>query len=293
MSATTRPRKLQTSLQGEVVWITGASSGLGEYLAYACAEQGASLILSARQEEKLQKVRSRLRYPERAAVLPLDLEDHATLPAIVDAALALHGRVDRLVHNAAIAIRDFALDTTYEVDRKLMDVNYFGPVVLTKALLPHLLERGRGHLVVVSSLSGKYGVPRTAAYAASKHALHGFFETLRSEIAHRGIRITVLVPGIIKTHITAHALTGEGQTFGRMERTFQQAYPVEQAAQQMLKAILKEKEEAFIGGAEGYTLLLQRLSPWLLRRLIRNHPIKRLRRLKQRLALTRKPDELA
>ncbi len=169
-----------------------------------------------------------------------------------------------------------------------MNINYFAPTVLTKHLLPHFLERGAGHIVVTSSLSGKYGVPRIAAYAASKHALHGFFETLRSEVYDKGIDITIIIPGIIRTEITAHAVTGTGERFGRVEKTFRTAYPVDKAARDIVRAILARKEEAFVGGTERITLWLQRLSPWLLRRFIRNHPIKRLRRLKERLGLGRK-----
>jgi len=164
---------------------------------------------------------------------------------------------------------------------KIMKINYFGPIVITKALLPHFKERDQGHIVVTSSLSGKYGVPKIAAYAASKHALHGFFESLRSEIAHSNIHINIIIPGIIKTEITAHALIGSGKYFGKVEKTFQTAYPVDRAAQKIIKAIRNNKEECFVGGTEGFTLYLNRLSPWLLRRFIRNHPIKKMRHLKK------------
>lgn len=276
-----RPNKL-LPFSNQVIWITGASSGIGEQLALQLSQLGARLILSARNGRRLNQVREKLpALPGQVQVLPLDLEALPSLPGKAQEALSFYGRVDILINNAALAIRDFALATTLDIDQKLMAINYFGPMVLTKQLLPHMLARGSGQLVVMSSLSGKYGVPRTAAYAASKHALHGFFETLRSEIAGRGIVISIIVPGIIKTQITAHALRGDGSSFGRIEKTFQSAYPVEKAAQKMVKAILKKKEEVFVGGSEGITLWLNRLSPWLLRRLIRSHPIKRLRNLKQ------------
>ena len=147
-----------------------------------------------------------------------------------------------------------------------------------------MLERGSGKLLVVSSLSGKFGVPRTSAYAASKHALHGFFETLRSEIGGSGVSITIIVPGIIKTDITAHALVGDGSAFGRVEKTFQTAYPVGKAARSIVRALTREKEEVFVGGMEGITLFIHRLSPWLLRRIIRSHPIKKWRKFKKRFS---------
>jgi dehydrogenase/reductase SDR family protein 7B len=277
--------------ENKVIWITGASSGIGEQLCYQFAERGAFLILSARNALKLKQVKSQLpSHEDRVFVLPLNLEQLDQLPGKVSQALAHFGRIDYLINNAGVGLRDFALATRLEIDQKIMNVNYFGTIVLTKCLLPHMLERGSGQVVVMSSLSGKYGVPRTSAYAASKHALQGFFETLRSEIAGSGVFITIIMPGIIQTDITAHALVGDGTFFGRVEKTFQSAYPVDKAARKIVKAILKKKEEVFVGGSEGITLFLNRLSPWLLRRFIRSHPIKKVRAIKRRFSF-RKTDQ--
>ena len=268
----------------KVVWITGASSGIGEALSYQLAQLGAHLILSARGEEELNLVNKQLpRNPGSAKILPLDLEDLGQLPQKTDMAWAFFGKIDYFISNAGLAIRDYALTTELRIDQKIMNINYFGPTVITKRLLPHFIEQGHGHIVVMSSLSGKYGVPRLAAYSASKHALHGFFECLRSETVEQGILITIIVPGMIKTAITAHAITGTGGTVGRIDKTFETAYPVDKAAQKIVSAILKEKEEANVGGFELFTLWLNRVSPWLLRRFIRNHPIKKLRQLKERI----------
>lgn len=284
-----KPRENLLLLKGKVAWITGASSGIGEQLCNQFASKGASLIISSRRKEKLETVRSGLgKYQVEVKVHPIDLEQLEVLPAKAEAALAYYGHIDYLVHNAGVGLRDFALDTSLKTDQKIMNVNYFGPMVLTKAVVPHMLARGSGHLVVISSLSGKYGVPRTSSYAASKHAVQGFYETLRSEIAGSGVGITIIIPGIIQTQITAHALDGQGELFGRVEKTFQKAYPVERAAQRIMSAVLKEKEEVFVGGMEGITLLLHRISPWFLRRFIRNHPIKKLRRLKEQLTFGKK-----
>lgn len=266
----------------KVIWITGASSGIGEQLAYALNQQGARLILSARSQDKLEKVARQLADQSLAAhILPFDLENLGQLPEVAQKAWNCEGHIDILINNAGVAVRDYALSTDIALDQKLMAINYFGPVLLTKNILPQMIERGRGQLVVISSLSGKYGVPRTASYAASKHALHGFFETLRSEIIGTDIPITIIVPGIIRTDITAHAYLGDGKKKGKVETTFKTAYPAGKAATRMLRIIEKKREEAFVGGNEGITLVLNRISPWLLRRLIRNHPIKRLRKFKQ------------
>jgi short-subunit dehydrogenase len=277
-------------LKGKIVWITGASSGIGEQLAYACAENGAKLILSSRNRKKLDQVKAQLPSGrESAFVLSMDLEAHGEIPGRVFEVLKRFGHIDILIHNAAVALRDFALSTLLSTDKRIMAINYFGPVCLTKHVLPHMLERGSGQIAVMSSLSGKYGVPRTSSYAASKHALHGFFESLRSEIAGKGVDITILVPGIIRTRITEHALNGDGSLTGHMEETFRKAYPAEKAAKKVISAIARHKEEVFIGGAERITLPMYRISPWLLRRFIRNHPIRFVRNLKRKLSLKPKP----
>ncbi|WP_020568676.1 SDR family oxidoreductase [Neolewinella persica] len=280
--------KKSRKLLDKVVWITGASSGIGEQLCYQFAKQGASLIISAPGAPRLERVKANLAADQVAVhILPFDLEQLELLPDKVAKALSYFGKVDILVNNAGIALKDWALSTKLEVDQKVMNINYFGPIVLTKHLLPHMLERDAGQIVVMSSLSGKYGVPKISAYAASKHALHGFFETLRSEIADTGVDISIIIPGIIQTEITAHALKGDGSLFGKVDKTFQKAYPAEKAAEKIVQAVLKRKEETFVGGTEGITLVLNRLSPWLLRRFIRNHPIKKMRKLKGLLSFNK------
>lgn len=270
--------------KNKVIWLTGASSGIGEALAYELSRFGALLILSSRNKSNLMKVKAQLPLnADKAKVLVLDLEKLDELKAKTLEAMSLFGTIDYFISNAGLAIRDYAINTTLEIDQKIMNINYFGPIVITKSLLPHFIEKNKGHIVVTSSLSGKYGVPKIASYAASKHALHGFYETLRSEIIDHSIQLTIIIPGIIKTSITKHALTGSGKSFGKMEKTFQTAYPVKKAAERIVVAIAKNKEECFIGGSEGITLYLNRLSPWFLRRFIRNHPIKKLRKVKNKL----------
>lgn len=266
----------------KVIWVTGASSGIGEQLCYQFDEMGAHLILSARSENKLQAVKRKLKNRRSTAyILPLDLEQLDTLPHKIEEAENLFGRIDILVNNAAVAIRDFALNTRLDIDKKLMDINYFGAIALTKGILPGMLKRNSGHLVIVSSLSAKVGFPRGSAYSASKHALHGFYNSLRCEMADQNIFITLLLPGIIETKITAHAVMGDGSTFGKVERSYQKAFPAELAARRLAKAIAQRKEEKFVGGSEGLILALNRISPSWTHRLIRSHPLKRMRKLKR------------
>ncbi|WKK65222.1 SDR family NAD(P)-dependent oxidoreductase [Lutimonas zeaxanthinifaciens] len=273
-------------LASKIIWITGASSGIGEALSYEFAKRGALLILSSRSEQKLLTVKENLPLnSDKAKVLALDLEQLNELKNKVETALSYFGKIDFFVSNAGLAVKDFVINTPLEIDLKLMNINYFSSILITKSLLPHFMQRNTGHIVVTSSLSGKYGVPKIASYAASKHALHGFYETLRSEITDYNIDLTIVIPGIIKTEITAHALTGTGDKFGKIDKTFQTAYPADKAATKIVNAVMKKKESVFIGGSEGITLFLNRLSPWLFRRFIRNHPIKKMRQFKRTIGL--------
>ncbi|WP_296703873.1 SDR family oxidoreductase [Algoriphagus sp.] len=276
--------KSKSHFQDKVIWITGASSGIGEEMCYQFSELGAKLIISARNEGQLKRVNAQLpRNPGSAMVLPLDLEMISDLAEKVINAISYYGKIDLLINNAGIAVRDFAKNTSIEIDQKLMNINYFGSVALSKGLLPYFEAQESGHIVVVSSLSGKYGVPKLAAYAAPKHALHGFYESLRSELMDTGIFISLIIPGIIQTEITAHAVLGKGENYGKVETAFKKAYPVEKAVRKMIGAIEKRKEEYYVGGPEGFTLWVNRFSPWLLRRLIRNHPLKKIRSIKEKL----------
>lgn len=272
----------------KVVWITGASSGIGEAMSYRFSELGARLILSSRNKEKLDKVNSNLpRGAGSAVVIPVDLEHLDHLNEITDKAWLVYGHIDIFVSNAGVGVRAFVSETDFDIDRKVMNVNYFAPVVITKRLLPKFLEQGHGRFVVISSLSAKYGVPKLAPYSASKHALEGFFESLRTETFEQNIDINIVVPGIIKTRIMINAETGDGGKYGKMGKTYDHAYSAERAAIDIVEAVRRNKESVFVGGTEGITLLINRFSPWLMRRFIRNHPIKRMRQLRERLSFRR------
>jgi short-subunit dehydrogenase len=184
-----------------------------------------------------------------------------------------------MVHNAGVALRDRVINTGLEIDRRIMTTNYFGPIALTKALLPSMLQRRSGCFVVVSSLSGSYGGPQLSAYAASKHALHGFFESLRAEVHADGIRITVITPGFIRTQIAEHALTGTGDPYGKALQVHERGMDPDRCATRMLKTIAHRKEEALVGGVEVYSVYLKRFFPALLSVLVRSHPVRLRNRL--------------
>jgi len=255
-----------------VVWITGASSGIGRSLALAFAAAGARLILSARRREALAEVQRACGVAE-SHLVPFDLADLDALPSRAAQALACYGSVDIVVHNAGVAARARAAETTREVHERVLHTNYLGPALLTQALLPSMFARGGGHFVVISSLSGEYGAPQLAAYAASKHALHGFFESLRAEEHDRGIIVTVVVPGFIRTEITAHALTGSGGSFGRVLSVYRTAMEADECARRILRGVARRREEVLVGGAEIWTVRLNRWFPRALSVVVRSHPV--------------------
>lgn len=272
-----------------VVWITGASSGIGEALALAFDAAGAQLVLSARRAAALRAVAARCGARHPVDVVPLDLADLDGLATHAAGVLDRHGRVDVMVHNAGVAHRDLAVATPLAIDRRIMDTNYFGPVCLTKALLPAMIERGAGRFVVIGSMSGKYGGPRISAYAASKHALHGFFESLRAETHAQGIRVTIIVPGFIRTSMAKRALTGSGAEYGRTLSVHERGMPAGACAARILDAVAAGKEETYVGKSEILTLYLNRFFPRLLSRIVRSHPIRTRDRLLAKLRLAPRP----
>jgi len=277
------------AFQGKVVWITGASSGIGRSLALAFHAAGARLILSARRSQDLEDVRGACGSDPPIHIVPLDLAQLDHLAAHAAGVLQTCGHVDYMVHNAAVAMRDRVVDTSLAIDQHVMAVNYFGPVALTKALLPSMLRRRAGCFVVISSLSGKYGGPQLSSYAASKHALHGFFESLRAEVHGQGIRVTFIVPGFVRTPILLSAVTGGGGTYGKTLPAHEAGMDPAACAEQALRAIARGREEALIGGSEVFSVYLKRLFPTLLSRLVRSHPMKLRDRLIRPLFLGRKP----
>jgi short-subunit dehydrogenase len=253
----------------KVVWITGASSGIGEALAYAFSAAGEKVLLSARRTEELERVKAGCSNPGLVRVLPMDLLDTASFEERVREAIGAFGQVDILVHNGGVTQRGNVLETDLGVQRQVMELDYFSYVALTKELLPHFIERKTGHFVVMSSVMGKIGTPMRSAYAAAKHALHGFFDCLRAEVAATGIRVTVLTPGYIQTNISQHALTKDGSALGKTSENIEKGLPAGRAAAKILRAVRKGKYEAYIGkrSMEWVALLLNRLAPGLVMKL--------------------------
>lgn len=256
----------------QVVWITGASSGIGAALVQQFAKTGAKLILSARREDELRMVRIQAGIPEdRAALLPLDLAAADTLGPATQLAIDTFGRVDVLINNAGIGQRSKVLDTNMDVYRRLMEVNYFGTIALTKALLPHLVQRRSGHIAVVTSVAGKYGVPMRSGYSASKFALHGFFEALRAEVHAHNILVTMVAPGFVKTNISVNALVGDGSSQGKMDDGQANGLDPLDVARDIIYAISEGRNEFIPAGRkERLAYFLSRFAPNVLARFLRN-----------------------
>lgn len=234
----------------KVVWITGASEGIGKETAIQLSKAGAKLAISARNTEKLEAVKSDLANPEECIVVPIDLASPDGFPQAVEAVYKRFGRVDVLFNNAGISQRSYVLETDISVDRRIMEINYFGTVALTKLVLPRMLKDGGGHFAVTSSIVGKFGFGVRSAYSASKHALHGFFESLYVELRNQGIGITIICPGAVQTNISKNALDGDGKPTGEMDEMQLKGLPVEKCVNLILKAITQNKREIVIGDAK-------------------------------------------
>jgi len=247
---------------GKTVWITGASSGIGEALAYDLAKKGSSLILSARSVDKLEKVSEQCKsLGADTAVLPVDLSDLDALPSKANDALKFFGKIDILVNNGGISQRSYSYETPFSVDKKMMDIDYFSYVILSKEILKHMLERGTGHIVAVSSISGRFGFPLRSAYCAAKHAICGFFEAMRAELIDKNIAVTIISPGRINTPISLSAMTKDGTPHNQSDDGLRNGMPLDIFTKKMVRAIEKKKVEALIGKKEILMVHIKRFFP--------------------------------
>ncbi len=250
--------------EDKIVWITGASSGIGETLAKRLAPLGCRLILSARRPDELERVRAGCGEVKHGIIIiPFDLSSPEECEKAADEVLAGFGTVDFLFNNGGISQRTSVLDTSIDMDRKIMEVNYFSGIILTKKLLPAMLEHGGGHITVTSSISGLFGFPLRTAYCASKHAVNGFYEAVWTEMHDKGIRTTVICPGRIRTNISFHALDKGGVPHGVMDKAQEEGLSPEQCVNAMLKGVRRNKRMVLIGRKELIPAYLKRFIPSL------------------------------
>jgi short-subunit dehydrogenase len=257
------------NFQGRRIWITGASSGIGEAMALAFHRAGARLILSARREDELRRVQAACGGELETRVLPLDVSNAEELPEKTRATLAMFGGIDILVLNAGITQRSRTRETDESVYRRLMEVNFFAPEAMARAVLPSMLAQKSGHIVVISSVAGKFGVPLRSGYSATKFALHGFFEALRAEEERNGIHVTMVCPGFISTDISLSALRGDGAKHAKMDPELARGMPVDECARQIVRGVAANKKEIVVGALqEKYLVYLKRLFPATLAKML-------------------------
>jgi dehydrogenase/reductase SDR family member 7B len=257
------------SFANQVVWVTGASSGIGEALAMEFSRYGARVVLSARRADELERVRQRLVWPENHLVLPLDMTDPSGFAHAVQQVRNHFGRLDLLVNNAGISQRSRVMETDLAVDRRVMEVNFFGVIGLTKAVLPWFAEQRGGRIVVISSLVGELPTPLRSAYCASKHALHGWFESLRAEEYNNGLRVLMVLPGFVHTQVSVNAVTGDGVAHGKMDDYQKQGMTPDHCAERIIHAVQRDRAQVIIAGREGLGIWLKRWFPALYRAIIR------------------------
>jgi short-subunit dehydrogenase len=227
----------------QVVWITGASSGIGEGLAYGFAAEGAKLVLSARRAAELERVKLKCAGSPDVLIVPFDMTDEVGRARAVDTVLGHFGHIDIMVQNAGVSQRALAKDTALSVDRSIMELDYFSVIALTKWVLPSMIARKAGHFVVTSSVAGKFGVPMRSAYCAAKHALHGFFDTLAVECSPYNILTSLLVIAGVQTDVSVHALKGDGSAWGKMDDTQSRGMGVPECTELILNGVAARKRE--------------------------------------------------
>ena len=247
-----------------IAWIIGASSGIGKSLAIELSMRGVKLVISARNTKELEKVRENcLRNTDHCSVIPLDLEQNNDYSKEVSEVVSLYGGIDYLFLVGGISQRSMAIETPDTIDRKLMEINYFGNISITKAVLPIMIKKKSGHIIVVSSIAGKFGWKLRSAYSASKHALHGFFESLRAEQKINNINITIVVPGRVQTKISYNALLKDGSKHGKMDSGQQEGISANLCSKQIIKAINKNQKEVLIGGKEIFMVWIRKFLPFI------------------------------
>lgn len=250
-------------LQDKTVWITGAASGIGKALAIEYAKQKAIVILSDRDKENLQKtVNDCESLGSKAVFAPFDLAKTNEIEETVAEVLKTHPKINILISNGGISQRSYAIETPIEIDRRILEINFFGAITLTKALLPALIADGGGNISVTSSMTGKFGFPLRTTYCASKHAVQGFFEALRAELYDKNVKVTIVSPGRVYTNISVNAIDKDGKPHGILDPGQAKGISAEKCARKIVKAIKRNKKELWVGGSEILMIYIRKyLSP--------------------------------
>jgi dehydrogenase/reductase SDR family protein 7B len=259
-----------SNLQNKVIWITGASSGIGEALVYECSKQNAIIILSSRREAELIRVAKAANLNSTNSLLiPFDLTNTNHVKEYAQQIISTFGRIDILINNGGQSQRSEAIETSAETERSLFEINYFSAVNLSKAVLPFMLNNNSGKIVVISSIAGKFGFYLRSSYSAAKHALHGYFESLRLEIEKKGVSVLIVCPGKIKTNVSFNAASSSGDSHNKMDKSHENALSAEECAKKIIEGIIDNKEEIFVGGKELLIVKIKRFLPKVFGKIIR------------------------
>ena len=257
-------------MQQKVVLITGASSGIGRALAFAFGREGASIVICARKTDALNVVSREL---QQAGIdnlaITADVSIEADVKTLIDQAVAHYGRLDILINNAGITMRSLVIDADPEVFRTVMDINFMGTVYATHYALPHIL-RAKGSVVGISSIAGYRGLPVRAGYSASKFAMNGFLEALRTEMLYSGVHVLTACPGFTTSNIRVAALDASGQAAGESVRDESDMMSADECAQHILNAVKKRKRELILTMQGKLTVFLNKWLPSLTDRLVYN-----------------------
>lgn len=249
------------NFENKVIWITGASSGIGAELVRQLSARKALLIITAREYPRLKALEQQLGISDRCTILTADIASLNELPALTDKAIHAYGHIDMIIHAAGIGQRSMATETDLMVYQRLMNVNFFGPLTITQQLLPHFRQRGGGHIIAICSMSGLMGFPGRSGYAASKHALKGYLETLQVEANTPGLHVTIVSPGRVNTPLSKSALMGDGTLYNKMDKAQLLGIPVDECVATIIKAIRRKKKHVIIARHERLLYWLRMFIP--------------------------------
>lgn len=255
--------------KGKKVWIIGASSGIGQGLALAFNQVGAFVILSSRNSDRLQQTQALLAAPDSSDIIPLDLSAPSSIQNGIENFQARHSSIDLLIHSGGISQRAIAEETSIATTKQIFESNFFGQIPITLFAVKMMKQQGSGKIVVITSFTGKWGFYLRSSYAASKHALHGYYESLRMEVEGHGIQIQLVTPGFIATDISKNAIDGNGKSTGEMDENQANGLSVEACSKQIIQGIEKGRLEFGVGGKEKLGLWINRHFPRLFQKILR------------------------
>ncbi|MBP3946387.1 SDR family NAD(P)-dependent oxidoreductase [Psychrobacter sp. K31L] len=266
---------MKTKVKELTIWITGASSGIGEALAIAFAKRGARIILSGRDEAKLAAVKKICKHSKKHIIVPFDISDAEQAKEAYESAIAQTGKIDWLINNAGVSQRSLIMETSEDVERQIMEIDYFAQTRLTRLVLSDMIVQGGGKIVMISSVAGLLGTQYRGAYGAAKAALHMWANSLRAELHEQGIEVATIFPGFIQTNVSINALTGDGSAQGTMDEATSKGLSATEFAKQVVKALGNNKEYIIVGGKqEKLATRVNRVSPPKLYKLIRESQVK-------------------